>query len=190
MKKPTSNPLWLLFSSMFTISMITFGGGFVIVNFMRRRFVDGLKWISEEEMLDITSLAQSSPGPIAVNAAILLGWRKAGMAGMISAMTGTVLPPMILLSAISLVYTAFASNTFIALFLKGMQCGVAAVILDVVCSLGANALKKDTVRSCTIMLAAFIATMFFHVNVNYVIIAAAVIGAVNAVKLVRKERRT
>lgn len=68
-----------LFLSTFYISAFTFGGGFVIVTFMKRRFVDEYGWISKQEMLDYTALAQSAPGPIAVNAAILVGWRVAGL---------------------------------------------------------------------------------------------------------------
>ena len=70
--------LWTLFTSMLYISAFTFGGGFVIVTFMKRKFVDGLHWLTEDEMLDMTALAQSAPGAIAVNAAILVGRRVAG----------------------------------------------------------------------------------------------------------------
>ena len=77
--------LWTLFASMLSISACTFGGGFVIVTFMRRRFVEELHWLAEDEMLDLIALAQSSPGAIAVNAAILVGWRIGGFAGMLAA---------------------------------------------------------------------------------------------------------
>ena len=130
------NKLLQLFLGMLYISAFTFGGGFVIITFMKRKFVDELHWINEQEMLDLAALAQSSPGAIAVNAAILVGSRAAGPAGIVAAVTGTILPPMLILSAVSFFYTAFASNPYIALLLKGMQAGVAAVILDVVCGVG------------------------------------------------------
>ena len=95
-----SKTLLKLFLSTLYISTFTFGGGFVIITFMKRKFVDELHWIDEQEMLDLTALAQSSPGAIAVNAAILVGWRVAGFAGMIVATIGTILPPMIILSVI------------------------------------------------------------------------------------------
>ena len=88
---------------------------------MKRKFVDELHWIDMTEMLDLTALAQSSPGAIAVNAAILVGWRVAGLMGMLIAVLGTILPPMLILSVISLCYQAFASNLYVALILKGMQ---------------------------------------------------------------------
>ena len=74
------NLLLKLFFSTLYISSFTFGGGFVIVTFMKRKFVDELHWIDEQEMLDLAALAQSSPGAIAVNAAILVGWRVCGYA--------------------------------------------------------------------------------------------------------------
>ena len=94
------NLLLKLFFSTLYISSFTFGGGFVIVTFMKRKFVDELHWIDEQEMLDLAALAQSSPGAIAVNAAILVGWRVCGFAGMLTAVLGTILPPMLILSVI------------------------------------------------------------------------------------------
>lgn len=165
-----------LFCSTLYISAFTFGGGFVIVTFMKKKFVDGLHWIDEEEMLDLTALAQASPGAIAVNAAILVGWKVAGFAGMLTAVLGTVLPPMLILTVISFFYTAFAANTYVACVLKGMQAGVAAVILDVVCSLGANVIKQRKTVYLFIMAGAFVAAFCFGVNVIYIVIAAAVAG--------------
>lgn len=86
--------LRVLFFTTFYISSFTFGGGFVIVTFMKRKFVDELHWIDEKEMLDFTALAQSCPGAIAVNAAILVGCKVCGLVGMAVAVLGTILPPM------------------------------------------------------------------------------------------------
>ena len=168
--------LWTLFLTTLYISAFTFGGGFVIVNFMKRKFVDELHWISEEEMLDMTALAQSSPGAIAVNAAILMGWNTAGFAGMVVAVLGTVLPPILILSVISLFYAAFASNRYVALMLKGMQAGVAAILFDVVLSLGAGIVKQKKILYYFLLAAAFAATFFFHINVVFLILAAVFIG--------------
>lgn len=169
-----------LFFSMLYISAFTFGGGFVIITFMKRKFVDELGWIDEQEMLDLTALAQSSPGAIAVNAAILVGWRVGGFLGMVTAVIGTVLPPITILSVISLFYAAFASNPYVALVLKGMQAGVAAVILDVVWGLGTNVVKTKSSIHMVVMAAAFIATFVYGVNVIYIILAAGLLGVVLA----------
>lgn len=177
-----------LFFSMLYISTFTFGGGFVIITFMKRKFVDELHWIDEDEILDLTALAQSSPGAIAVNAAILVGWRVAGFAGMLVAIVGTILPPMTILYIISFFYAAFASNLYVAMVLKGMQAGVAAVILDVVFSLGGKVVKEKSVLNLTIMALAFCAVFFFNVNVIYIILAAALTGLVRALVLQRGKK--
>lgn len=177
-KKP--GVLLKLFFSMLYISAFTFGGGFVIITFMKRKFVDELGWIDEQEMLDLTAMAQSSPGAIAVNAAILVGWRVGGFAGMLVAVAGTVLPPITILSVISLFYAAFAANPYVALVLKGMQAGVAAVILDVVWGLGAGVIKTKSPIHLLVMAAAFVATFVYGVNVIYIILAAALLGVVLA----------
>lgn len=170
--------LWTLFTSLLYISAFTFGGGFVIVTFMKRRFVDKLGWLDEQEMLDMTALAQSSPGPIALNAAIQVGWRVGGAVGMVIATIATILPPMIILTVISIFYSAFANNEYVALVLKGMQAGVAAVIADVVCDLGGKVLKTKSWIHIALMLAAFIATYFLNINVIFVILASALIGVI------------
>ncbi len=178
-----------LFFSTLYISAFTFGGGFVIVTFMKRKFVDELHWISEQEMLDMTALAQSSPGAIAVNAAILVGWHVEGLLGMVVAVIGTIIPPMVILSVISFFYTAFATNVYVAMVLKGMQAGVAAVILDVVCGLGSNVVKTKSAVYIGLMVLAFIANFFLDVNVILIILAAAAFGVVRALFQLRKEKK-
>lgn len=187
MNKPNRKVLLQLFLSTLYISAFTFGGGFVIITFMKRKFVDALHWIDEQEMLDLAALAQSSPGAIAVNAAILVGWRVAGLAGMIVAVLGTILPPMIVLSVISLFYAAFATNRYVALVLKGMQAGVAAVILDVVLNLGSNVVRTRSVLHMLVMVCAFVATFFFGVNVMVVIFAAGALGVASALVAARRK---
>ena len=165
-----------LFLSTFYLSAFTFGGGYVIVTLMKRKFVDELHWIDEDEMLDLVAIAQSAPGAIAVNAAILVGWRVCGFAGMVVAVLGTILPPMVILSVVSLFYAAFAANRWVALALKGMQAGVAAVILDVACGLGAGVAKERSALSLALMAGAFLASFVFGVNVIFIILAAALAG--------------
>ena len=172
------NVLWTLFTSMLYISAFTFGGGFVIVTFMKKKFVDELHWINEDEMLDMTALAQSAPGAIAVNAAILVGRRAAGFTGMIVSVLGTIIPPITILAVISLFYKAFATNPWVAAVLGGMQAGVAAVICDVVWNLGAKVVKEKSAMSIAIMAGAVIATAVFKVNVIVIILCAAALGVI------------
>jgi len=179
-QQPYYQRLFILFYTMLYISAFTFGGGFVIVTFMKRKFVDDLHWISDQEMLDMTALAQSSPGAIAVNAAILVGWKVGGFAGMLVAVLGTIIPPMVILSVIGVFYKLFATNRYVGLMLRGMQSGVAAVILDVALSLGKNEVGNRNIVHTAILVAAFVATFFFKVNVIWIILFAAVIGLILA----------
>lgn len=165
-----------LFTSTFYLSAFTFGGGFVIIPLMKKKFVDDLQWVEEDEMLNLAAIAQSSPGAVAVNAAILLGYRVAGVPGAMVTILGTILPPFITLSIISLFYAAFRDNIVVNAVLKGMQSGVAAVIADVVLNLGGNVMKGKDIISILVMAAAFIATFFFKVNVMYIILVCGCIG--------------
>lgn len=167
-----------LFAATLYISSFTFGGGFVIVTFMKKKFVDELHWITEQEMLDMTAMAQASPGSIAVNAAILVGWKIDGALGMVVAVLGTILPPMVILSVISFFYNLFITNPYVAVTLKGLQAGVAAVILDVVCGLGGKVLSTRSPLYILLMAAAFIASFFCGINVIFIILAAAAFGVV------------
>ena len=110
-----------LFTSTFYLSAFTFGGGFVIIPLMKKKFVDELQWLEEDEMLNIAAIAQSSPGSVAVNAAIFVGYRIAGVGGAAVAILGTILPPFIIISIISAFYSAFRSNRIVSAVLKGMQ---------------------------------------------------------------------
>lgn len=170
--------LFKLFFSMLKISAFTFGGGFVIVSMMRRRFVDDLEWLDEKEMMDMTAIAQSSPGAIAVNAAVLVGWHVSGFVGMVTAVIATILPPMVILSIISLFYAAFSENIYVAMVLTGMQAGVAAIILDVTYIMGKLVLSERKWLSLCILAPAFIAVFFFKINVIFVLLAAILTGVV------------
>ena len=168
---------WTLFSSTFYLSAFTFGGGFVIVPLMKKKFVDNLNWIEDKEMLDLVAIAQSSPGAIAVNASIIMGYRIAGIPGALIASLGTVLPPLMIISVISLFYAAFRDNRYVSALLKGMQSGVAAVIIDVVFKMAGDIIKEKQILSSFMMLGAFVATFFFSINIIYIILICGAIGA-------------
>lgn len=177
-----------LFTSTFYLSAFTFGGGFVIIPLMQKKFVDDLKWIDEEEMLNLAAIAQSSPGAVAVNASILLGYNVAGKIGAIVSILGTVMPPLIILSIISMFYTLFRDNVIVNYVLKGMQAGVAAVITDVVINLGSNVVKIKSIISMLVMIGAFIATFVLKINVMYIILVCGIIGALKVLYYEKKER--
>ena len=168
---------WKLFTSTFYLSAFTFGGAYVSFPLMKKEFVDVLGWLEEEEMLNMAAIAQSSSGGVAVNASILLGYRMAGVLGAAVTILGTVLPPLLIISLISLCYVAFRENVIVNAVLKGMQAGVAAVIADVVFTLGKGIVKEHNVVSVLVMAGAFAATFFFGVNTIFIILACGCIGA-------------
>ena len=181
------NKYWQLFLSTFKLSACTFGGGFVIIPLMRERFVKELRWIEEEEMLDLTAIAQSSPGSIAINASILVGYHVAGIPGALITVVGAALPPLIIISIISAFYQAFRSNKYVSMAMAGMLAGVAAVIFDVVINMAWPILKKKRWLPIAVMLAAFLATRFFSVNIILIILVCGVIGALDTLYLQKRE---
>lgn len=174
--------LFKLFISTLYLSTFTFGGGYVIVTLMKKKFVDEYHWIDEQEMLDLVAIAQSSPGAIAVNGAIVVGYKLAGMAGVLTSVLATVIPPFVILSVISLFYAAFRSNLVVGWMLNGMQAGVGAVIAQVVWEMGGTIVKARQWISVCIMVAAFAANYVFGVNVILIILICALIGVVRTMR--------
>ena len=176
-----------LFLSTFYLSAFTFGGGYVIVGLMRQKFVDAYGWIDEQEMIDIAAISQSAPGAIAVNASILVGYRLAGVPGALVTILGTITPPLLILSVISLFYTVFKESRGVNLVLRGMGAGVAAVICDVVWKMGRDVAKEGGAFSIVLMVLSFAAAFFFDVNVMVIIISCGAAGLLHTLWRQRKK---
>jgi chromate transporter len=174
-----------LFISTFYISALTFGGGYVIVPLFKKKFVNDLKLIDEKEMLDLIAISNASPGALAINASIAIGYRIAKIPGVIAALLGSVLPPFIIILVISTFYRALKDIKIIAYALYGMNAGVCAVILNVIVDLAYPYFKNREVIQILIMILAFILAFFFKVNVILLIITCVVIGT--SVYIVRKK---
>lgn len=166
-----------LFWNVFYISAFTFGGGYVIVPLLKKKFVDELHWLEEEEVLDLVAIAQSSPGAIAVNGAVIIGYNICGFWGAVAAAFGTILPPLLILSVISVGYHAFITNPIVGAALKGMQAGIGAVIVDVVWSMGKGVAQEKEIFPFVLMAAAFLAAFVLHINIIYIMLAGAGLGA-------------
>lgn len=186
-KENKASILWKLFKSTFTLSAFTFGGGFVIVSLMKKKFVEELGWLEEEEMLDITAIAQSSPGPIPINASVILGYRMCGVLGSLVAILGTSLPPMIIISLISVFYTQFRENTVIATALQVMRAGVAAVIFDVAFNLAKNVCATKRSLYIGLMIGAFVATAIFGVGAMLIILICLGVGIIDLCMSLNKQ---
>lgn len=168
--------LMRIFLSAIKLSFITFGGGFVMIGMMERKFVQEKELLRSEEMMDIAAIAQSAPGAVAVNAWILLGFRLAGLAGSLIATLGAVIPPLLIIGVLSFFYQQFIASTTIALIMKGLQIGVAAIIVDLVLTL-ANSIAQDS-RPVDFLLAvaALIAILNYRIPIYLVILVYAALG--------------
>ena len=183
--------LWTLFRSTFMLSAFTFGGGYVIVPLMKKKFADEYGWLSEEETLELVAMGQSSPGAIAINASVLLGWRCGGFPGALVGALGTAIPPLIILTIMYYIYDFVSSNVYVAAMLRGMQSGISAVIIEAVWDMAKGYFKAPLkVPSILVMAAAFCATWVFGINVAYIIIVSGMAGAVAAVVMKNRKERS
>jgi len=177
--------LWTLFITTASISATT-NGGWAIVAAMKDKFASKNHWIEEEEMMDLMSIAQSCPGPIAINTSVLVGYRIAGVAGGLLTLFGTVLPPLVMMSIVTIFYDFIAGNKYVEFFMKGMQAGVAALLVSITIDLFMNVAKKKDIFFYILMALAFIYNYFFDFSVLYLAIFCAVMGIIKTLMLVKK----
>ena len=175
-KTGSKNFYWLLFKSTFIISMFTVGGGYVIIPLLKAKYVDEYKWISEDETLNMVAIAQTTPGIMAVNTAIMLGYRMAGVAGALTGMFATILPPLIIITIVATFYELIAQNEYVKLVFKGMQCGATALLLSVAIDLLVKQCKKKLILPLAIIVATFVANIFFDVNIMLLVAIDGIIG--------------
>jgi chromate transporter len=165
-----------LFLSTLYLSSVTFGGGYVIISFMKKIFVEKHNWLTEDEMIDITTIAQSSPGSIAINASVLVGYKMAGITGAFVTVLGTVLPPLFIISFISIIYSKFSQNENVKFVLKGMNAGVSAVIIDVSTSMFKKI--KKSFSSYIILFFSFLSVFLLNIDVKIIILATIILGLI------------
>lgn len=180
---------WKLFSTCFVISMSTFGGGLVIISMLQKKFVEELEWIDHEEMLDLVAIAQSCPGVMAVNSATIIGYHLAGIPGAILTAFGSILPPMIILSVISVFYKQFRENRIVALILRGMQAGVAAVLIHLSFTMSKTALEDRKILSIALFAISVVGVVFFGVDVIIAILFCGIAGGISVLYESRKQEK-
>lgn len=172
----TEIKLSTLFFDMLMISTFTFGGGFVIIGMMKKKFCEERHWVTEDEVLDMTAIAQSAPGALAVNSAIIFGYRIAGIKGALISVLATIIPPLVIISIITMIYDAFSTNVIVQTALRVMRAGVAAIIADVTIGLAGKAIKTGNILNIILMAAAFIASWYFSVSSITIILLFIALG--------------
>ncbi len=180
--------LWLLFKTTF-ISSTTANSGYAILSVMKNLFVEKYKWFNEDEMNDYIGLAQSAPGPMAVNGAVIIGYQINGIFGSIVAVMGIVIPPIIIMILVTVFYQYIVSNEYVRLFMEGMEAGVCALLLDVIIGLFVNVTKDKSIYPYILIIISFIYIKFTHFSIFYLALACVVAGVVKSLLTTRKVRK-
>lgn len=165
-----------LFITFFKIGAFTFGGGYAMIPLIEKEVVEKKGWIESGDILDVFAIAESTPGPIAINTATFIGYKIAGVFGAFCATLGVVLPSFIIITIISAVLNAFSEIKAVQFAFRGIRAGVLALIIKALVSMYKQCPKN--LYGYVIMGAAFVLTAFLKVNVLLVLITAAVFGLV------------
>ena len=177
-----------LFFSFLQVGALSFGGGYAAMPLIQEQVVNLHSWLSMSEFTNLITIAEMTPGPIAVNGAIVVGYKLAGLAGTLVAIIGTIIPPFVIISLISAFYHAFRDNYLVSQMLEGMQAGVGAVIASVTYEMGCGIIKKKDNVATIVMIAAFIAACVLGINVIYIVIASGVFGVIRTIWNRRRKR--
>lgn len=167
-----------LFGVFLKIGAFTFGGGYAMIPLIQRETVDSKKWITDEDILEIIAIAESTPGPIAVNAATFVGYRVCKIPGAVAATLGVVLPSFVIISLISLLLCEFENLRVIKCAFFGIRAGVLALLIKALVTM-ASKLKRKALP-LTIALGAFIFAGILGADVILVLIGCAAVGLVNS----------
>ena len=182
-----------LFLTMLKIGLFTFGGGYAMIALLENEFVEKKKWLDKDEFLDVAAIAESTPGPIAINAATYIGYKNSGIIGSMIATLGICIPSFVIIYAISLFFDAFLSFTLVAYAFKGIQICVVYLILTA----GLKMLKqiKKTTFNVIIISLTLICMIVFSLfavkfsTIFYILISGACGVAVYLLGKIRKEEK-
>ena len=182
-----------LFLTMLKIGLFTFGGGYAMIALLENEFVEKKKWLEKDEFLDVAAIAESTPGPIAINAATYIGYKSSGMIGSMIATLGICIPSFVIIYAISLFFDAFLSLTLVAYAFKGIQICVVYLILTA----GLKMLKqmKKTTFNMIIISITLICMIVFSLfavkfsTIFYILISGACGVAVYLLGKLRKDKK-
>lgn len=174
-----------LFLTFFKIGAFTFGGGYAMIPLIQREAVETNGWVSDDDILEIVAIAESTPGPIAINSATFIGYKVAGVFGAACATLGVVLPSFVIISLIFYLLEEFQDIKAVQFAFNGIRAGVLALIVKA----WWNMYKKSAKNAVSYLIAAlaFLLVCVFDINVLFVIILSAVIGLATSVLKARKE---
>ncbi len=163
-----------LFLTFLKIGAFTFGGGYAMIPLIQKEVCENKKWLSEKDISDIVAISESTPGPIAINAATFVGWRRAGFRGAFMATLGVVLPSFLIISLLSLILTEFQSYKAVRYAFMGIRAAVLALILKALWMMFKASKKKFI--SYFIMGTSLVLTAFLKIDAVFVIIGCGLFG--------------
>ncbi|MBP3937813.1 MAG: chromate transporter [Clostridia bacterium] len=176
-----------LFVTFLKIGAFTFGGGYAMIPIIQKEIVEKKKWITDDDILEIIAIAESTPGPIAINSATFVGYRVAGFWGAFFATTGVVLPSFVIILIISFVLREFQSIKAVQYAFNGIRAGVLALLIKALVGMYKKAPKN--LVSYIVIASSFIITAFFDINVLFVIIGCAVFGLITSALAKRRNEK-
>jgi len=177
--------VWKVFASFFRIGAFTFGGGYAMIPLIQKEAVEKNGWVTDEDILDIIAIAESTPGPIAINSATFVGYRVAGVLGSMCATLGVVLPSFVIILLLSFVLRQFQALEAVQYAFFGIRAGVLALLFKSLWTMYKKSPKGWA--AYVVMAGAFVVSTFFDVNLLFVIIGCAIFGLVTSRIM---ERRT
>ena len=176
--------LWQLFVTFFKIGAFTFGGGYAMIPLIQKEAVEKRQWVTDDDILEIIAIAESTPGPIAINSATFVGYRTCGVLGAACATFGVVLPSFVIILAISYVLNEFREIVAVQYAFNGIRAGVLALLFKALWNMYKKSPKGWV--AYVVMGGAFVATAFLQINVFYVVLACAVFGLITALLIKRR----
>ena len=182
--KTNLKTLLSIFSVFFRIGAFTFGGGYAMIPLIQKETVEKKKWITDDDILEIIAIAESTPGPIAINCATFTGYRVAGVLGALFGTVGMVLPSFTIILILFYILREFQQIQAVQFAFNGIRAGVLALILKALWNMYKKA-PKGVIPYC-IMAGAFVLTAILDINVLYVIIACALTGLISYVIMARR----
>lgn len=167
---------WALFSSFFKIGAFTIGGGYVMIPLIEKEVVERRRWIGQEEFAEMLTLAQSSPGPISINAAVFVGYKTKGCGGLIATVLGTAIPSFVTILLIAFFFADIRTNPVV----ERVFCGIRPAVVALIAIPVVNMLKKSGLKwgIVTIALLSAVAVWGFSVSPIWVMALSGVVGVV------------
>ena len=186
MKDNLEKPL-KLFTTFFKIGAFTFGGGYAMIPLIQKETVEKNNWIDDKDILDIVAIAESTPGPIAINASTFVGYRVSGFMGALASTFGVVLPSFVIILIISGVLRQFENLQVVKFAFNGIRAGVLALLIKALISMYKQCPKNKL--SYIIMAASLIAVAFLKISVLVVIICCGITGIVSSLMMRRRNAK-